>query len=112
MGSNLPERNAENIEKDRENMTDHYSDTELIEKVKEKIASADKVLIGLGEEWKRGISDDRELLSAYDSLYELIKDKDYFIVTMAVDGMIFDTALGSRILRAGAGRDLLLPFCR
>ena len=84
-------------------MTDHYSDTELIEKVKEKIASADKVLIGLGEEWKRGISDDRELLSAYDSLYELIKDKDYFIVTMAVE---------DSILRAGAGRDLLLPFCR
>ena len=78
-------------------MTDHYSDMELIQKVKEKIASADKVLIGLGEEWKRGKSDDRELLSAYDSLYELIKDKDYFIVTMAVDGMIFETALGSRM---------------
>lgn len=88
---------AENTEKDIEKMTDHYSDTELIQKVKEKIALADKVLIGLGEEWKRGKSDDRELLSAYDSLYELIKDKDYFIVTMAVDGMIFETALGSRM---------------
>ena len=81
-------------------MTEKYSDMEQIQKVKEKIASADKVLIGLGEEWKRDINDDRELLSAYDSLYELIKDKDYFIVTMAVDGMIFDTALGSRMDRA------------
>ena len=41
-------------------MTDHYSDMELIQKVKEKIASADKVLIGLGEEWKRGKSDDKD----------------------------------------------------
>lgn len=100
MGGNLPSGTRKIQKRTEKNMTDHYSDTELIEKVKEKIASADKVLIGLGEEWKRGINDDRELLSAYDSLYELIKDKDYFIVTMAVDGMIFDTALGSRMDRA------------
>lgn len=99
MGGNLPSGTRKIQKRTEKNMTDHYSDMELIEKVKEKIASADKVLIGLGEEWKRGINDDRELLSAYDSLYELIKDKDYFIVTMAVDGMIFDTALGSRMDR-------------
>ncbi|MDO4268065.1 MAG: hypothetical protein Q4C73_06290 [Eubacteriales bacterium] len=67
---------------------------------KEALSLAGKVLIGLGEEWR--LADDQpgrtreELLRAYDSLYELIRDRDYFIITMAMDALIYETALGSR----------------
>ena len=77
--------------------------------VKEALASAKKVLVGLGEEWKwkreaaaaAGVGDapanSREaLLAAYEGLYEWIKDTDYFIVTMATHGLIFVTPLGSQ----------------
>ena len=83
--------------------------------VKEALASAKKVLVGLGEEWKwkreaaeaaetAGVAgagnapaNSREaLLAAYEGLYEWIKDTDYFIVTMATDGLIFETPLGSQ----------------
>ncbi len=71
---------------------------------RDRLASAKKVLIGLGEEWNvKGeagdpeTSDNRaELLAAYDALCQLVKDKDYFIVTMDADGLIFDSVLGSQ----------------
>lgn len=66
--------------------------------LKQRLDSCQKVLVGLGEEWK--IKEDRaneaEIRSAYDALYRLLKDKDYFVVTMATDAVIFDTQLGSR----------------
>ncbi len=78
--------------------------------IRERLASCRKVLIGLGGEWKQktaaaagGNQDEaekaarrKELLDAYEALYELVKDKDYFIVTMAVDGLIYESSLGSR----------------
>lgn len=69
-----------------------------ITSLKERLSSAEKVLIGLGEEWRiKGDKEkEAEVRRAYDALYELLKDKDYFIVTMATDAVIFDTPLGSR----------------
>lgn len=89
-------------------------DTDIIE----RLASCQKVLVGLGAEWKaKGLRDGDEgkapadsagsdpadsvsgrqqLLSAYEVLYKLIKDKDYFIVTMATDALIYESLLGSR----------------
>ena len=68
-----------------------------------RLAECEKVLIGLGEEWKlRSVSGDEQLRkrkkllkNAYQSLYELVKDKDYFIITMATDAWIYQTPLGS-----------------
>ncbi|MGN0159326.1 MAG: hypothetical protein ACI39W_09380 [Brotaphodocola sp.] len=69
---------------------------------KERFATSQKVLVGLGEEWR--IKGDKEkeaaVRCAYDKLYELLKDKDYFIVTMATDAVIFDTPLGSKTEQA------------
>lgn len=62
--------------------------------LKEQLAGCEKVLIGLGEEWKSG--EEVRLGRAYQALYELVKEKDYFIVTMATDARIYETALGSR----------------
>lgn len=64
----------------------------------QRLADSQKVLIGLGEEWMadRGSEKEARILKAYGGLYELIKDKDYFIITRAVDAIIYDTLLGSR----------------
>jgi len=67
--------------------------------IREKFASCSRVLIGLGEEWKIRREDpvqQKWICQAYEHLYEKIKDKDYFIVTMATDAVIFETSLGSR----------------
>lgn len=75
----------------------------------DRTAASRRLLIGLGEEWKmRRISDtdsieeiqkaeqhNDKLMRAYEALYRLVRDKDYFIVTMATDAKIYDTPLGS-----------------
>ncbi len=72
--------------------------TEVVEKIKE----AQKILIGIGKEWAlredekeirfRHLSDpaQTELKEAYEALYELIKDKDYYIVTTLTDGAVYE----------------------
>ena len=67
-------------------------DTEMI---RARLAGCQKLLIGLGEEWKWKRGYEAQLRAAYANLYELVKDKDYFIITMATDALIFDTKLGS-----------------
>ncbi len=68
-----------------------------ITSLKNRLDSCQKVLVGLGEEWKikADKGNEAEIRSAYDALYRLLKDKDYFIVTMATDAVIFETELGS-----------------
>mgnify|MGYP000741993097 CR=1 FL=1 len=44
----------------------------------------------------RGAAQEARLREAYANLYELVKNKDYFIITMATDALIFETALGSQ----------------
>lgn len=76
-----------------------WSETAGSVKIAEKLASCQKVLIGLGAEWqlKPGqLEKKQHLLRAYETLSEMIKDKDYFIVTMATDALIYETSLGSR----------------
>jgi len=65
---------------------------------KERLERCGRVLIGLGEEWKlcKGKEERKEqVLKGYEVLYQWVKNKDYFIITMATDGVIFDTLLGS-----------------
>ena len=67
-----------------------------------RLREAEKVVIGLGGEWKladdgrpvreRRLSDDpaqKRLRAAYEALYELVKDKDYYLVTTVTDGAIY-----------------------
>ena len=70
--------------------------------VREKIKEAQKVLIGIGKEWAlrddekdirfRHLSDpaQSDLKAAYEELYQLIQDKDYYIVTTLTDGAIYE----------------------
>lgn len=65
--------------------------------VLERIIDSEKVLVGIGAEWS--LERNPEVMKAYESLYQIIKEKDYFIVTTNTDGAIFDSSLdGERIV--------------
>ncbi len=81
-----------------------------------RLQEAEKVVIGLGGEWK--LADDgrpvreRRLLdapaqnrlrAAYEALYELVKDKDYYLVTTVTDGAVYDTPFDGKRIVAPCG---------
>lgn len=69
----------------------------MMEDLLERIMDSEKVLVGIGAEW--GLERNPEVMKAYESLYQIIKEKDYFIVTTNTDGVIFDSSLdGERIV--------------
>lgn len=75
--------------------------------MKEKIQEAKRVLIGIGGEWKiKGkLSDEGNyrVKAAYEGLYQLIKNKDYFIVTTLTDGAIYESQLDRQRIVAPCG---------
>ena len=85
--------------------------TEVIEKIKE----AQKVLIGIGKEW--ALRDDEkdirfchltdpsqaDLEAAYEALYDLIKEKDYYIVTTLTDGAVYEMPFDKNRIVAPCG---------
>lgn len=81
-----------------------------------RLREAEKVVIGLGGEWKlsddgrpvreRRLSDDpaqKRLRAAYEALYELVKDKDYYLVTTVTDGAVYDTPFDGKRIVAPCG---------
>ena len=83
--------------------------------VREKIKEAQKVLIGIGKEWAlrddekdirfRHLSDpaQADLKAAYEELYQLIQDKDYYIVTTLTDGAIYEMPFDKNRIVAPCG---------
>lgn len=85
------------------------------QEILDALAGADKVLIGIGNEWKlagdgRDIRERRlddpgqtRLKEAYGRLCELVKDKDYYVVTTVTDGAVYDTGFDSGRVVAPCG---------
>lgn len=81
----------------------------------EALSGAEKVLIGIGGEWKlrddgrdvrqRCLGDQaqEELREAYAALWSLIRDKDYYVVTTVTDGAVYDTDFDSGRVVAPCG---------
>ena len=81
----------------------------------EKIKEAQKVLIGIGKEW--ALRDDEkdirfchltdpsqaDLKAAYEALYDLIKEKDYYIVTTLTDGAVYEMPFDKNRIVAPCG---------
>ena len=73
----------------------------------EALSGAEKVLIGIGGEWRlrddgrdvrlRSLGDpvQKELREAYAVLWSLVRDKDYYVVTTVTDGAVYDTDFDS-----------------
>lgn len=73
------------------------------QEIMDALSGAEKVLLGIGVEWgmaedgrdirERRLEDSAQsgLKAAYEGLYGLVKDKDYYVVTTVTDGAIYDT---------------------
>lgn len=73
----------------------------ITEELAERIRGAEKVLVGLGAEW--GTLDRTEAARAYKALGRLLDGKDYFIVTVSVDGEILQSGLDGKRITAPCG---------
>lgn len=56
------------------------------------IREYDTILAGLGTEWRADRN--RDIIGVYNTLYEMLKYKNFFVVTMATDAVIFDSGFG------------------
>jgi len=74
---------------------------EAAEKLQADLAECECLLIGLGAEWGR--LKEAESISAYKSLYQLAKGKNYFVVTTVTDGRIFGTSFDPERMVAPCG---------
>lgn len=76
-------------------------------RMKEQLAGAERVLVGIGEEWRAegnlGREANRKVKEAYKQLYALVKDKDYFVVTTLTDGALYDTEFSKERFVAPCG---------
>lgn len=97
--------------------------------LQEQLAHADKVLVGIGAEWRSipgaggwsGLPDNvqnqsadgrkeqsagsNRLKDAYDQLFQLLDGRDYFIVTTNTDAQIFNTNLDAARITAPCGNE-------
>ena len=71
------------------------------EELLSRVGEAQKVLVGLGAEWNGRAGED--LKPAYEALAKLLAGKDYFIVTVNVDGEIFHSSLDGERITAPCG---------
>lgn len=74
---------------------------EIAEKIKQSINSSQYVLVGIGSEWRK--EQDKGIAAAYEALHQLIKDKDYFVVTTVTDAEIFHSSLDASRITAPCG---------
>jgi len=108
-------------------------DINKLQYIKEIIRNADQVLIGIGEDWnlfeKRKAESEAEsdylsvlsleessqkkefVMDAYESLYELVKDKPHFVVTMKADDVIYQTGFAEEQIVTPCGSVHMLQ-CR
>ena len=70
-------------------------------RILEEIAACDKLLIGIGEEWRKEAVPD--IQSLYEKIDRLIKEKDYFIITTVTDGEILNSSLEPGRITAPCG---------
>lgn len=83
--------------------------------ISEALAGAQKVLIGMGGEWRlrddekdvreRSLNDQAqaELKEAYGILRDLVKDKDYYIITSVTDGAVYEAGFQENRIVAPCG---------
>lgn len=68
-------------------------DIKIIDKIKNQISNAEFILIGVGEELDtfKKVLEEEKVTEVYQHLYELVKGKNYFIVSTNTDGLIYDS---------------------
>ncbi|MCI8518346.1 MAG: hypothetical protein HFG75_15995 [Hungatella sp.] len=67
------------------------------------LASAEKVLVGIGGEWRKDRNPD--IRQGYEALGRLLREKDYFLVTTNTDAAVFDSTLDGQRIVAPCGNE-------
>ena len=76
------------------------------ETLSEKLAAAEKVLVGLGREWSMTEAGDPDgLQAAYHKLAVMLAGKDYFLVTTCTDAAVYQMGLDPARITAPCGND-------
>lgn len=67
----------------------------------------EKIIIGIGEEWKKGpdAGSEKHLREAYEALYQQVQGKDYWVSTTVTDGLIYETPFDPKRITAPCGND-------
>ena len=71
--------------------------------IRQEIAECEKLLIGLGEEWKAELVPD--IANVYEKLAELTEGRDFFIVTTVTDARIFESGIDASRIVAPCGNE-------
>lgn len=77
----------------------NYTREQLIKDVNE----AERLLIGIGKEFFNIDDLNHEIKDAYDKLSIFIKDKEYFIITLATDDLIYNSSFDKERIVAPCG---------
>jgi len=64
-----------------------------LNELKDKINDADLVLIGIGEEFLTGENSETDIISAYETLSQMLEGKNYFVVSLCNDDLIYSSGL-------------------
>ena len=83
-----------------EDMTETTEKRNDMETLRQQARQAQKILVGLGAEWKGG---GLRIMEGYEALAALLDGKDYFIVTTNTDAVIFQTRLDAGRITAPCG---------
>lgn len=75
----------------------------VAEDILQDMRGAERILVGIGEEWEK--KENPDVARAYEALYTLLKEKDYFIVTTVTDAAIFQSDLDPERITAPCGND-------
>ena len=74
------------------------------EQIRKSFEDSAYILVGIGEEWE----DAPEAGEAYGKLGELLSGKDYFVVTTAADGRIWESGLDPKRIATPCGNRKIL----
>ena len=76
--------------------------------IRQEIDECEKLLIGLGEEWRAELVPDLD--EGYGKLAELTEGKDFFLVTTVTDSRIFESGIEAARIVAPCGNETWLTL--
>ena len=74
---------------------------DIRERLKQDLEGCERVLVGIGEEWK--VEKTPDIGEVYGKLFRLIGEKDYFVVTTVTDAVINQSKLAGNRITAPCG---------
>lgn len=77
----------------------------MTEEIKDKITESDLVLVGIGMDYAPKDAKREEMRRGYDSLAEWMHGKDYFVVTLLTDDVIYESGLNRERIVAPCGSE-------